>query len=190
MWEKIKTAVIIGAFKITTAIAVKVLEWKKKITDKIEAFKTAGKDLIQGVIDGIRDKISGVVSAVTAIYDAALEVWRKIWALGSPSQVMFESGQFIMQGAVEGIESMSEEFKMSFAGATGGLLGGTPLTPAFATGINALAGGETSQITLQFGRDSVRSDRDIEDITDAVERLLAERAEGNMGVGMTFGDEV
>ena len=191
MWAKIKTAILIAAILIGIMIATKVLEWKKKITDKIEAFKTAGKDLIQGVIDGIRDKISGVVAAVTAIYDAALEVWRKIWNLGSPSKVMFESGQFIMQGAVEGIESMSEEFKMSLVGATDGLLGGgMPLTPAFAGGgINALAGGGTPQITLKFGRDSVRSDKDIEDITDAVERLLAERAEGNMGVG-TFGDEI
>jgi hypothetical protein len=104
---------------------------------------------------------------------------------------MFESGQFIMQGAVEGVESMSEEFKMSLTGATDGLLGGAPLTPAFAGGINTIASGTTPpQVTLKFGRDSVRSDRDIEDITDAVERLLAERAEGNMSVGTTFGDEI
>jgi hypothetical protein len=104
---------------------------------------------------------------------------------------MFESGQLIMQGAVEGIDSMSEDFKMSLVGATDGLLGGAPLTPAFAGGINSVVGGATPpQITLKFGRDSVRSDRDIEDITDAVERLLAERAEGNMSVGTTFGDEI
>ena len=145
------------------------------------------------MIDGINSKLSGVVSAVQGIYDAALAIWKKIWALKSPSGVMFESGQFIMQGAVEGIESMSEDFKMSLAGATDGLLGGggMPLTPAFADGINTVTGGTTPpQITLQFGRDSVRSDGDIEDITDAVERLLAERAEGNMGVGIAFGDEL
>jgi len=196
-WEEIKTALSTKWDEIKTAVETKVAEWVGVLEGAWESFKTAGADLIQGVIDGINSKLAGVVTAVEDIYNAALEWWKKIWKLRSASRIMFESGQFIMQGAVEGIESMSEEFKMSFVGATSGLLGGMggmgsmPLTPAFAGGINTVTSGATPpQITLKFGRDSVRSDRDIEDITDAVERVLAERAEGNMGVGISFGDEL
>jgi hypothetical protein len=189
-WILFKLAIALIINRITTWFQERVDAWLA-ILDITSDLKLTGKDIIQGLIDGINSKLSGVVSAITAIYDAALAIWKKIWALESPSRVMFESGQLIMQGAVEGIDSMSEDFKMSLVGATDGLLGGAPLTPAFAGGINSVVGGATPpQITLKFGRDSVRSDRDIEDITDAVERLLAERAEGNMSVGTTFGDEI
>jgi len=180
-----KTAFLIGALLIKLLIIEKVAAWVQTVKDGISGFFSAGADLIQGAIDGITSKIAGVVSAVTEIYDAALAIWNKIWALDSPSKVMFKSGQFIMQGAVEGIESMGEEFKMSLTASTDGMLG-EGISGGVPSSINNVSGLGGTEINLHFGKDSVRSDSDIDDIADAVERVLSGRAEGNMSVGTAY----
>jgi len=198
--EEIKTMLSEKWDDVKTTVEEKIKDWVAVIEEGWEDFKTAGADLISGVVTGITSKTEAVVGALREIYNTALAWWNKIWGLGSPSKVMFESGKFIVRGAVEGIESMSEEFKLALGASTGGLFGeagGLDLEPAFDFGgaipqsVNAVTGdGSNPSITLQFGKDSVRSDQDIEDIAEAVERVLAQRAEGNMSVGMAFGEEL
>ena len=187
IWTNIITDILLKTAQIATDIATAVTNWKTAITDKISEFVTAGGDIVGGIADGITSKAQDAIDAVEGIYNAVLSWWKKIWELESPSKVMFESGQFIMQGAVEGIESMSDDFKATLGLSTEGLIGEEAVNlGGIPSSINTASGLGGAQITLQFGKDSVRSDQDIDDIADAVERVLAGRAEGNMSVGTAF----
>jgi TP901 family phage tail tape measure protein len=190
-WEEIKTAIVTKLTEIATKIADKVIEWKNKITEKIDAFKTAGSDLIQGVIDGIDSKVQGVINAVKNIYNKALEWWNKIWALGSPSKVMMESGRFIMEGVVVGMQSMEGEIVNTMTGVAELGMGTMPMSSPMAPIGGALPATAPSNnkmnVEINFGRDSVRNEDDIRRITEEVERILQQRAQGSMSMGDSFG---
>jgi TP901 family phage tail tape measure protein len=180
-----------------------IVEWLTGIRDKILSFRErivqAAKDVIEGLRQGFRQKIDEIRSFLKQKLEELMGIFQEILGLGSPSKITMQYGEWMMEGLAQGITGASEmlqnaigdtmglglettqQFALQTAGAAPAPLG----TPPAAFGE---AGG--NQITLQFGTDSVRSDRDIEDIADAVERVLAARSEGNISVGAAFGEEL
>lgn len=68
-----------------------------------EDFRSAAKHLIDGIIQGIKDKWDDLVQKFKDLAETCKNAWNKFWKIESPSKVMAESGMYIMQGAVRGI---------------------------------------------------------------------------------------
>jgi TP901 family phage tail tape measure protein len=178
-WTTIRTVLdgIIGTISEKFNAAVK---WVK---DQVQAWKDSGSAIIQGAIDGMKSKGQDAIDAVKGIYNKVLAWWQKIWDLGSPSKVMFKSGVDIVQGAVLGIESM----KGAISGALDTALG--PMNPLNAPSAAGLAGntvgGSTYQINVEVG--SVRDDRDLQRIADAVVKAIEQKSTNAMRLGQMYG---
>ena len=203
-WGEIKTAIETKWGEIKTAVETKVGEiitviegWLTEIIGffGLETLVGAGKDLIEGLRSGISTKVEEVKTWLSAKLTELLGIFAKILKLGSPSRETMKYGMWMMEGMAEGITGASGmlqgaletnlglglETAQNFALAGAGFpIGASPV----------IGGGGGGNVILQFGRDSVRSDEDIEEITDAVERLLSRRAEENISVGSVFGGDV
>ena len=98
-----------------------VTEIKKKNSD----FKTAGKDLGQGLINGINDKKKEVYDAAYALGKKAVQGEKDGQKSKSPSKLTYQSGIWFGEGLVNGIEHMGSavysEAKNLGTTATGGL---------------------------------------------------------------------
>lgn len=190
------------AFK--TKILAIITQWlsalKAKITNYKSQLNQAGKDLIAGLKSGFASKIAEVKAWLKQKLKELMSIFKQILRLGSPSTETEQYGVWLMEGLIKGITITGTQLEESLStvlgkglettqalalqgaavGGGGGLAGATP---AFE------GGGETGNITLKFGKDSVRSDKDIEEIADSVERVLSRRAEGNMDVAAGFGED-
>lgn len=82
-------------------------------------WSTLGKDIIDGLIDGIGSKLEAAKLAILGVANGVQDAWNDFWSISSPSKLMVESGQFIMEGATIGVlEGASELMSaMGFAGA-------------------------------------------------------------------------
>lgn len=96
VWDKIvgiKDAVVDGVNK--------AWNWLK---DKFNDFVNAGKDLITGLVNGIANAKDAVVNKVKEICNGALDAVKKFFGIKSPSRVMAQMGDFLMQGFSNGMD--------------------------------------------------------------------------------------
>lgn len=163
-------------------IRIKIIEWVEKaktsITDKVTAFKNAGKDLIQGLIDGIVEKSGEFLAKLRGMAEEAIRLWGIVTGSNSPSKVFMEKGRELVEGLAIGI---TQNEGMAFDAVTG--LGNTvgassALTPVASEG----AGG----LHVHMHNPIVREDQDIERIAEAVERALSRKVRGNMSMGNAY----
>jgi hypothetical protein len=103
-----------GLKLLLDAIGEKIGTW---ISDTITAvgkfvgdFTTAGVNLIQGLIDGIASKAQEVVDMLVGLAQQALDKFWELLGMDSPSKVMFESGENIMEGLTLGVDNKSKGF--------------------------------------------------------------------------------
>lgn len=68
-----------------------------------EDFRSAAKHLIDGIVQGIKDKWDELVDKFKSLAETCKNAWNEFWDINSPSRVMKQSGIYIMQGAVNGI---------------------------------------------------------------------------------------
>ena len=94
--------------------------WKKEFEEKYnrffiegdwsvvgEAFKTIGHNIIDGLIKGIEEKFNGLKEAVKLGFkQSVIGVVLDLFQIHSPSRVMQEIGNFIVQGFINGINSL------------------------------------------------------------------------------------
>lgn len=82
-------------------------EWVNGVLDKFrekrQEFFDAGKNLIQGFINGIIDLRDRAISSVTGIADSAVDKFKTLLGIHSPSTVFAEIGGYIDQGLANGI---------------------------------------------------------------------------------------
>jgi hypothetical protein len=180
-WDKIKTTVV-----------QKIKDVKKGITDFKDKFVQAGKDLINGIKDGVIAAGKKLIDTVVAKVQEALDAVKKALGIASESKEFMKVGVNSVLGMIVGIEQTGADLgaAMQTTLATD-LLGSIPagLTGPVMAPAAAGAGGVGS-ITLQFGRDSVRSDRDIDEIVERVKGVLASDAEDAMSMGTPFGGDL
>ena len=86
-----------------------------------------GKDTLLGMVDGIKDEIPGLKDTSEMSAEEIVQAIEKYLGISSPSRVMKEEGQYVVQGLVEGIKSensslstamntISQTMKGSFSG--------------------------------------------------------------------------
>lgn len=84
-------------------------EWVNGVLDKFrkkrDEFFNAGKNLIQGFIDGIKNLKEQAISSVTSIATSAVDKFKSLLGIHSPSTVFAEIGGYINQGLANGITS-------------------------------------------------------------------------------------
>lgn len=82
-------------------------EWVNGVLDKFrkkrDEFFNAGKNLIQGFIDGIKNLKEQAISSVTSIATSAVDKFKSLLGIHSPSTVFAEIGGYIDQGLANGI---------------------------------------------------------------------------------------
>lgn len=81
----------------------------KAAVDKVREFigriKQAGGDLINGLLNGIKEKKDAVINWIKKICSGALDAVKKFFGIASPSKVMAQMGNYMMQGLENGIAS-------------------------------------------------------------------------------------
>lgn len=82
---------------------------EKYFQDKIEE---CGGNVVQGIFKGIGDAIVGIGKWIDEhIFQPFIEGFKNVFGIHSPSTVMAEQGNFIMQGLLNGITSLVDKVK-------------------------------------------------------------------------------
>lgn len=85
--------------------------------DYIEKAKEAGGDVILGIFDGIIDALKNFgVWIYDHIFKPFIDGFKSAFGIHSPSKVMAEMGSYIMQGLLNGIDSMVNDVVSAFSG--------------------------------------------------------------------------
>ena len=88
-----------------------VVEWWNDV-----AFED-GQFTIQGLLDGIWNVIKNIGTWIKEhIFEPFIEGFKKAFGIASPSKVMSEMGNFIMQGLIDGIQALVAKFKAIWEG--------------------------------------------------------------------------
>lgn len=113
------------------------LDWGKLGSDLWESLKSgfestksyfskyigeAGGDVIQGLLNGIWDGIKNIGSWIkTHIFDPFINGFKNAFGIHSPSTVMAEQGNFIVEGLLNGIKNVWHTITDFFSGALDGI---------------------------------------------------------------------
>lgn len=191
MWAKVREAISKAWDKIKTAVSEKVEAVRKTVANFRDKFIAVGKSIINGIKDGVISAAKGLIDAVARAVQGALDWVKRKLQIGSPSKVFMEIGISTMMGMALGIEQTGMELNNAVTSTIdSNVLGALPVGfqgPALAPagGVGGAGG-----INLHFGRDSVRSDRDIDEIVERVKMVLASDAEDSMSLGTPFGGDI
>lgn len=71
--------------------------------------KQIGADIINGMIDGIKSMGSSLVSAAKGVVDDAIQGAKKLLGIKSPSKLFFGFGEFVDEGFINGMLSMTKQ---------------------------------------------------------------------------------
>jgi len=136
-------ATIVGEFAELAKDAVGAIDFEK--------FKQAGKDIIGGIKGGIRDNWGSFIDWVLSKMGDILDAIKGFFGIHSDSTVMAGIG----------------------ANLAGGLLGGWEANmPNLNFTVKGSASGGAIIVHNHFGKDSVRSDKDVFDLANQIERSV------------------
>lgn len=129
--QNIKDAIAEKWEEIKENVAEKVQAVKDAIAEKIEAFVTAGKDIIDGFLEGVTEAWNTVVETVTGFFNGIVDTVKGILGVHSPSTVFSEIGSDTIAGYGEGVDEESPSvlekvsgFASSVIEAAGGIVSG------------------------------------------------------------------
>lgn len=74
------------------------------VTSFVNDAINAGKNLIDGIVKGVMNAKDAVVNKVKEICSGALDAVKKFFGIKSPSRVMAQMGDYLMQGLQNGVE--------------------------------------------------------------------------------------
>ncbi len=101
--------VVSNVVKIATSIGNAVSNAYNKVREWIGRFTSAGKDIIDGIVKGIGNAAGAVVNKVKEICSGALDAVKKFFGISSPSKVMAQQGEWLMEGLTNGIEDAGRQ---------------------------------------------------------------------------------
>lgn len=129
--QNIKDAIVEKWEEIKQNVAEKVQAVKDAIAEKVQAFVTAGKELIDGFLEGITNAWNTVVETVTGFFNGIVDTVKGILGVHSPSTVFSEIGSDTIEGYGEGVDEESPSvlekvsgFASSVIEAAGGIVSG------------------------------------------------------------------
>lgn len=83
------------------------------LTDSV---KTLGKNIVEGIKQGMHEKIRDLKDWVREKFDESIiGAIVNLFQIHSPSKTMYELGQYIIQGMIDGIESLIENVSFNFS---------------------------------------------------------------------------
>ena len=77
-------------------------------------FTSSGKAIAQGVANGVESGISNVTSAATVMCSSTEDTVKNYFGIHSPSTLMYQIGEYMVQGLVNGIVASSTELDEAF----------------------------------------------------------------------------
>ena len=105
VFYRIVTAIIsLGAVIINTIGGV-IQSAVNKVRSFVGAMASAAGNLIKGLIKGIGNGTKAVINKIKEICSGALDAVKKFFGIASPSKVMAQMGNYMMQGLENGIAS-------------------------------------------------------------------------------------
>ena len=149
--------------------------WFTEIPGKIKAFfddlpsemETIGKDIFQGLWNGLKEKWVEVKRWVDEKVQAIKRAFEKALDFGSPSKVFEQYGEWIMEGLLQGMDSLSPEVDAKVTGLVDPSLMNVP-----SGGFGGRGGGAYYNITIQTGvGDPVRIGEEIVTAVKRYERV-------------------
>lgn len=72
----------------------------------VSSFWDAGCNIVQGLIDGIISIGQNIWNSLSAVFQSIIDGVKSLFGIASPSTVMAEIGGFIIQGLINGIQSL------------------------------------------------------------------------------------
>lgn len=87
-----------------------------KIKEGIQAVKTIGGDIVDGIKNGLKAKWDAMVEWFKAKADALPKAIKKVLGIASPSKVFAEIGAYTAEGFAVGIESTYRQVQSAMAG--------------------------------------------------------------------------
>lgn len=107
LWDGIKSKI--------SSVASKVSSFAKSLPNKVKSaigtLFSVGANFIAGLWNGMASKISGVISSLRDKLNTVKNLAKKIFDIGSPSRVMHQYGEWIIEGLENG---MNEAFSPLF----------------------------------------------------------------------------
>lgn len=114
-WNGIKNSIINPIAAAVAAVWDKITGIKNAVVDGVtkawnwvqgqfNSFVDAGKNLIDGIVRGVSNAKDAVINKVKEICSGALDSVKKFFGIKSPSRVMAQMGDFLMQGLQNGIQ--------------------------------------------------------------------------------------
>lgn len=91
------------------------------VKDKVEEFKSIGKDFIEGLWKGINDKVQWIKDKIKGFCDDVEQWFKDFFGIASPSKHTAWMGDMLMQGLAKGIDANSGIVTNAWNNATGGL---------------------------------------------------------------------
>lgn len=79
------------------------------VSTGVAQMKNAGIQLVNGLKNAITSKLSSIASAVTSMGSTVVSKVKSAFGIHSPSRVMYEIGDFLMQGLANGITDNTEQ---------------------------------------------------------------------------------
>lgn len=146
----------------------------------VDEMFTMGADLIQGFWDGMSSVIGGVLTWLSERLTEAIELFETIMSFGSPSKVTKQFGMWFMEGFAIGMDKGFTDIPDTLSSTIGTVPG---MLTSLDSGSDLSETNNVGNITLHFGRDSVRSDDDIKNIAAQVERILNKKSSAYINYG-------
>lgn len=188
VWDNIKA----GIRMWINAVKDRIDEFKntfKSIIDKVKevfginspssVFSDIGKNIIGGLLEGLKNSWTSIVTWVSDKAQWIVDKFKIFLGIKSPSKVFEDIGLNTMMGLKLGLES-----------GTPGVYGqmdavAKSMVPTFQ--YDTYGGNETTYggIVIKIGELTVRDDKDIEKLADAIERRLAKKSRNGAELGRT-----
>jgi len=99
-----------AGMRLVTAIKNGIINGiRTLITVGVAGMKNAGRQLVDGLKNAIKGKIEEVKQTIRNFGTSVVNTTKQVFGIHSPSRVMFEIGEFLMQGLTNGISENTEQ---------------------------------------------------------------------------------
>lgn len=112
-------------------VRIRFIQAQAIITEQVEGFRDAGRQVIQGLIDGFWDQEQQVEQALYDIIQGAIDRIREILGIHSPSTVFEEIGANMALGLVEGFGKPQLDVGSALAGGSRQMFSPGAYSPRF-----------------------------------------------------------
>lgn len=109
--------------QIATFIGNAVTNAYNTVAGWVSKFTQAGKNIIDGIVNGIKNGAGAVVDFIKNVCSNALNAVKSFFGIKSPSKVMAQMGNYLMEGFGKGIEQEGDVAVKAAQTAADGVLG-------------------------------------------------------------------